>query len=61
MSTSMSGECPPGRGASSANAGGQESVCSRKGQEADVAGGVRNCDEISVWPDHVGLSILEGV
>ena len=33
-----------------------ECVCSRKSQEAGVAGGARNCDmRSSVWPDHVGL------
>ena len=33
-----------------------ECVCSRKSQEAGVAGGARTCNlRFSVWPDQVGL------
>lgn len=56
MSTSMSGGVLSRQGSLQCKcrrAG--ECVCSRKSQEAGVAGGARNCDESGVWPDHVGL------
>lgn len=50
------GECSPGRGASSANAGGQESVCVQGRARRQVWLEERGIVMKSgVWPDHVGL------